>query len=115
MQSLHRMIITLDHHQVTSDGECRWFVCDVSDKRRGDDPYYDPLWQAVEGKNDALLAAFMHELRTRDIASWNPEQVARKIGSVGLARKSLLRLAPPLVWLFEQVDAASQDPRVSSI
>jgi hypothetical protein len=74
MQSLHRIIMTLDHHQVidASDDECRLFVCDVSDKRRGDDPYYDPLWEAVEAKNDALLAAFMHELRTRNVTNWKP-------------------------------------------
>jgi len=95
MRSLHRIIINLDHHQIidASEDECRLFECGVLEKRRADDHYFDPLWKAVDGKNDALLAAFMHELQTRDITDWKPEQAARKI----LARQKLQSLEPAAV------------------
>ena len=104
MKSLHRVIMTSNHDQViaASDDERRYFVCDVSDKRRGDDPYFDPLVRVIRGEDKTTLAAFMHELQTRDIKDWKPEQAARKSPNSDLARQKLLSLEPPLQWLLEQ-------------
>jgi hypothetical protein len=104
MKSMHRMIITSNHDQVisASDDERRFVVCDVSEARRGDDTYFAPLVRVIKGEDDVTLAAFMHELQTRDIKAWKPEQAARKAASIDLARQKLLSLEPPLQWLLEQ-------------
>jgi hypothetical protein len=80
MKSMHRMIMTSNHANVIAmtEDERRFFVCDVSDRKRGDDAYFAPLWRAAKGEDDATLAAFTHGLMKRDIANWNPEQGARK-------------------------------------
>jgi len=79
MKSMHRMIMTSNHANVIemTEDERRFFVCDVSDKKRGDDAYFTPLWRVANGEDEATLAAFMHELKTRDITDWKPEQAAR--------------------------------------
>jgi hypothetical protein len=70
---MHRMIITSNHDDVVqlSDDERRFFVCRVSDRRQGDRMYFVPLWRVANGDDDATLAAFMHELRTRDSRTGN--------------------------------------------
>ena len=95
IKSMHRVIMTSNHDQVVaaSDDERRFFVCDVSDKRRGDDTYFAPLIRIIKGDDDATLAAFMYELQTRDIKDWKPEQAARKAASTDLARQKLLSSA----------------------
>ena len=91
MKSMHRVIMTSNHDQViaASDDERRFFVCDVSDKRRGEDVYFAPLVRVIKGDDDATLAAFMRELQTRDIKNWKPEQAARNAASIDLARQKL--------------------------
>jgi len=109
MKSRHRVLITLSRDQINAarnDG-CRLVVCHVSDNWGGGNAYFDPLWKAVRGQNDALLAAFMHELRTRDIANWKPDEAARKLGT--LARQNVLALDPPIIWLTEQASTATKD------
>ena len=103
MKSMHRMIMTSNHDQVisASDDERRFFVCDVSEARRGDDAYFAPLVRVIKGADDATLAAFLQELQTRNIKNWKPEQAARKAASIDLARQKLLSLEPPLHWLLE--------------
>ena len=105
MKSMHRVIMTSNHDQViaASDDERRYFVCDVSDERRGDDDYFAPLIRVLDGEDDATLAAFMDELQTRDIRSWNPEKAARQCADANLARQKLFSLEPPLQWLLETV------------
>jgi hypothetical protein len=109
MKSMHRIIVTLDHHQIidASNYEWQFFVCDVSDDRGGDDARFDPLRKAIDGENNALLAAFMHELRTRNISNWNPREAARKLST--LARQKVLALDPPLVWLFDMLERTTKD------
>jgi Family of unknown function (DUF5906) len=111
MKSMHRMIMTSNHDQVVaaSDDERRFFVCDVSDKRRGDDAYFAPLVRVIKGEDETALAAFMYELKTRDIKGWKAEQAARHAGNIDLARQKLLSLEPPLQWLLEKVCAAVAD------
>ena len=89
MRSMHRMIMTSNHANVIemSDDERRFFVCEVSDKRRGDDSYFAPLWRVANGEDDVALAAFMYELKTRDITNWNPEQAARNAAAVFQRRR----------------------------
>jgi Family of unknown function (DUF5906) len=108
MKSMHRVIMTSNHDQVVaaSDDERRFFVCDVSDKRRGDDVYFSPLVRVTKGEDEATLAAFMYELRTRDINGWTAEKAARNASSIDLARQKLLSLEPPLQWLLEQAEVA---------
>jgi Family of unknown function (DUF5906) len=108
MKSMHRMIMNSNHDQVVaaSDDERRFFVCDVSDKRRGDDAYFSPLVRVIRGEDEATLAAFMYELRTRDINGWKAEKAARNASSIDLARQKLLSLEPPMQWLREQAEAA---------
>lgn len=105
MKSMHRMIMTSNHDQVisASDDERRFFVCDVSETRRGDDVYFAPLVAVTKGEDNDTLAAFMYELQTRDINNWKPERAARHAASGGsdLARQKLLSLEPPLQWLLE--------------
>ena len=116
MKSMHRMIMTSNHEQViqASDDERRFFVCDVSETRRGDDVYFAPLVAVTKGEDKNTLAAFMHELQTRDINNWKPERAAREAarGGSDLARQKLLSLEPPLQWLLEstlsQSDPVSQ-------
>src|ERR1700737_3410668 len=107
MKSMHRMIITSNHDHVisASDDERRFFVCDVSEARRGDDVYFAPLVAVTKGEDDATLAAFMYELQTRDIKNWKPERAAREAASASsdLARQKLLSLEPPLQWLLETI------------
>jgi hypothetical protein len=95
MKSMHRMIMTSNHAnaiEITED-ERRFFMLDVSDKRRGDDIYFVPLWRAANGEDDATLAAFMHELMTRDITNWKPEQAARNAAAaLHRARETLVKL-----------------------
>ena len=112
MRSMHRVIMTSNHDQVVaaSDDERRFFVCDVSDKRRGDDAYFVPLVRVIKGDDDATLAAFMYELQTRNIKHWKPEQAARKAATTDLARQKLLSLEPPLQWLLETETAARAGP-----
>jgi uncharacterized protein DUF5906 len=116
MKSMHRVIMTSNHDQVVaaSDDERRFFVCDVSEKRRGDDPYFAPLVRVIKGEDDPTLAAFMYELQTRDIADWKPEQAARNVANVDLARQKLLGLEPPLQWLLEQIDKLDVAPVVQT-
>jgi Family of unknown function (DUF5906)/Primase C terminal 2 (PriCT-2) len=106
MKSMHRMIMTSNHDQVisASDDERRFFVCDVSERHRGDDAYFAPLVAVTKCEDDFTLAAFLYELQTRDIKNWNPERAAREAASTGsdLARQKLLSLEPPLQWLLEQ-------------
>ncbi len=106
MKSMHRVIMASNYAQVilASEDERRYLVCDVSDRRRGDDSYFAPLVRVTEGKDEAALAAFMHMLLTRDIKNWKPERAARTAGSTGsdLARQKLMSLDPPLQWLLEQ-------------
>jgi Family of unknown function (DUF5906) len=92
MKSLHRMIITSNHEQVieASEDERWFFVCNVSDKRRGDDDYFEPLVRIIKGEDDVSLAAFMHELQTRDITNWKPERAARNTAAVDLVRQKLI-------------------------
>ena len=103
IKSMHRMIMTSNHDQViyASDDERRYAVYDVSEARRGDDVYFDPLVAIFKGQDDVTLAAFMHALQTRDINDWKAEQAARKAGGIDLARQKLLSLEPPLHWLLE--------------
>ena len=75
-----------------TDDERRFFVCDVSDRRRGDDDYFAPLWRVANGEDSATLAAFMHELKTRDITNWKPEQAARNAAALHVARQKLVSL-----------------------
>jgi hypothetical protein len=107
MKSMHRMIMTSNHDQVisASDDERRFFVCDVSEARRGDDAYFAPLVAVTKGEDDDTLAAFMYELHTRDIKNWKPERAAREVASASgdLARQKLLSLEPPLKWLLETI------------
>jgi hypothetical protein len=100
--------MTSNHDQVVaaSDDERRFFVCDVSDKRLGDDAYFSPLVRVIKGEDEATLAAFMYELRTRDITGWKAEKAARNASSIDLARQKLLSLEPPLQWLLEQAEVA---------
>jgi hypothetical protein len=95
IKSLHRMIMTSNHANVIemSDDERRFFVCDVSDIRRGDETYFAPLWRLANGEDDATLAAFMHELTRRDITNWRPEPAARNVAALHSSRQtvSLLR------------------------
>jgi hypothetical protein len=109
MKSMHRLIMTSNHDQViaASDDERRFFVCDVSNKRRQDDGYFAPLVRVIKGEDDATLAAFMLELQTRDIKNWKPEQAARNAANTDLARQKLLSLEPPLQWLLEQTELAA--------
>jgi ABC-type cobalamin/Fe3+-siderophores transport system ATPase subunit len=94
IKSLHRMIMTSNHANVIemSDDERRFFVCDVSDKRRGDETYFAPLWRVAKGEDNATLAAFMHELKTRDIANWRPEPAARDVSALHSGRQKLVSL-----------------------
>lgn len=103
MKSMHRMIMTSNHDQVidASDDERRFLVCDVSERQRGNDAYFAPLVRVIKGQDDATLAAFMYELRTRDITKWQPEPAARKVAGRDLAAQKLLSLEPPLQWLLE--------------
>ena len=80
MKSMHRMIMTSNHDQVisASDDERRFFVCDVSERHRGDDAYFAPLVAVTKCEDDFTLAAFLYELQTRDIKNWNPERAARE-------------------------------------
>jgi hypothetical protein len=107
IKSMHRMIMTSNHEQVVaaSDDERRFLVCDVSDYRRGDDSYFEPLVRVAKGEDEVTLAAFMHELKTRDIHGWKAEQAARRAGRADLARQKLLSLEPPLQWLLEHAQS----------
>jgi hypothetical protein len=113
MKSMHRMIMTSNHNQVVaaSDDERRFYVCDVSEKRKGDDGYFAPLVRALNGEDEMTLAAFMYELQNRDIKGWKAEQAARDASGDDLARQKLLGLEPPLQWLLEQTTA---DPIVAA-
>jgi hypothetical protein len=104
MKSMHRMIMSSNHDQVieASDDERRYYVCDVSAKRKGDDLYFTPLVSVLNGQDQATLAAFMYELTTRDIRGWKAEQAARNTASNDLARQKLMSLEPPLQWILEQ-------------
>ena len=72
VKSMHRMIMTSNHVGVVgvSGDERRYFVCGVSEKKRGDGSYFAPLWNVAQGTNDTALTTFMHEQSTRDIANW---------------------------------------------
>jgi hypothetical protein len=103
MKSMHRLIMTSNHDQVVaaSDDERRFLLCDVSDKRRGDDVYFAPLVRIAKGEDEPTLASFMYELQTRDIKDWKAEAAARKVASIDLAWQKLLSLEPPLQWMLE--------------
>ena len=109
IKSSHRIIMTSNHAQViaASEDERRFFVCNVSDKRRRDDSYFAPLVRLIKGQDDATLAAFACELQKRDIRSWKPEQAARNVGRKDLARQKLFSLDPPLQWLLESAREAA--------
>jgi Family of unknown function (DUF5906) len=95
IKSLHRMIMTSNHAdvvQMTAD-ERRFFVCEVSDKRRGDHDYFVPLWRIADGRDDATLAAFMHDLKTRDITNWRPEHGARNVAAFHSSRQKLVSVS----------------------
>src|SRR5262249_32685589 len=111
IKSMHRLIMTSNHDQViaASDDERRFFVCDVSEGRRGDDAYFAPLVRAIKGEDDATIAAFLDALMTRDIKGWKPERAARTAASAALARQKLLSLEPPLQWLLEEVEKSIRD------
>lgn len=113
MKSMHRMIMTSNHNQVVaaSHDERRFYVCDVSEKRKADDTYFSPLVRVLNGEDAATLAAFMHELCTRDIKGWKAERAARDAAGDDLARQKLLSLEPPLQWLLEETTA---DPIVAT-
>jgi hypothetical protein len=94
IKSMHRLIMTSNHAnvvEVTND-ERRFFVCDVSDKRQGDHAYFAPLWRVANGEDDTTLAAFMYELKTRNITNWKPEQGARNAAALHAARHKLVTL-----------------------
>jgi hypothetical protein len=105
MKSMHRLIMASNHDKVVdaSEDERRFFMCEVSDEKRGDDAYFAPLVDIVKGRGEATLtlAAFMHHLQTRDISNFKPERAARSAGKRDLARQKLLGLEPPLQWLLE--------------
>ena len=94
IKSLHRMIMTSNHADVVqiTDDERRFFVCDVSERRRGDYKYFAPLWRAANGEDNTTLAAFMHELKTRDITNWRPELAARDVSALHSSRQKLVSL-----------------------
>jgi hypothetical protein len=110
MKSTHRVIITLKPDQISAapNDEYRLFVCDVSDNRHGDGNLH-PLRKAIEGQNNRLLAAFMHELRTRDISNWKPQEAARKLSGATLAPQNVRALDPPLVWLSETLECTTKN------
>jgi hypothetical protein len=112
MKSMHRITMTSNRDQVVaaSDDERRFFVCDVSDKRRGDDNYFAPLVRVIKGEDDETLGAFMHLLQTRNIDGWKPEAAARNAAGIDLARQKLLSLEPPLQWLLELTQSDSRPP-----
>jgi Family of unknown function (DUF5906) len=94
MKSMHRMIITSNHADVVeiSADERRFFVCDVSDQRRGDDNYFAPLWRVANGEDNTMLAAFMYELKTRDITNLRPWHSVRDAAALRAARQQIVSL-----------------------
>jgi uncharacterized protein DUF5906 len=100
IKSMHRMIMTSNHTDVVeiSDDERRFFVCDVSDKRLADYSYFAPLWRVASGEDERTLAAFMHELKTRDITNWRPEQGARNVASLHITGQQMMASPSEQAW-----------------
>jgi hypothetical protein len=94
IKSVHRMIMTTNHRDAIAltEDERRFAIFDVSDRRKGDDAYFAPLWRVANGEDSESLAAFMHELKTRDITNWRPQQVARDSASLHTARRTIVEL-----------------------
>jgi Family of unknown function (DUF5906) len=115
MRSFHRLMMNSNHDHVVAatEDERRFVVCRVSDKKKGDYAYFDRLSRVARGEDDATLAAFMHELQTRDIKAWNPEQAARAVAGIDLAHQILLSLDPPLQWLSEMGGFSTPHPVTS--
>jgi hypothetical protein len=92
--SMHRMIITSNHRDAVAmtEDERRFAIFDVSDQRKGDDDYFAALWCVANGEDYDTLSAFMHQLKTRDITNWRPEQIVRDTAALHAARQRIVTL-----------------------
>lgn len=94
IKSMHRMIMTTNHRDAVAltEDERRFAIFDVSDRRKGDETYFAPLWRIANGQDDDTLGAFMYELKTRDITNWRPELAASGSAALHSARQGIVKL-----------------------
>ena len=97
LPSILRMFISSNEDWVVpaSEDERRWAVFEVSNARRGDEPYFNALRYEMDGAGPGAL---LHYLRNYDLSGFN---VRKAPETEGLRNQKLATLGNIEAWWFE--------------
>lgn len=102
---VHMMLASNEEWIVPAGKDARrFFVSDVSEKRRGDQAFFGRLWQHME---DGGFAAMMHDLLTMDLDGWRPSSCIPQTRALG--DQKVQSLDPPskfFLWLLSEGNLA---------
>jgi hypothetical protein len=101
INSLHRLFAATnaDHWKHTDKDDRRDFVLRVSEKKKGDHPYWKELYQALD---DGEVEAMVHDLLNRDLSAFN---VRHKPETAELQAQKIQSLGPVEEWWHDCLQA----------
>ncbi|PSD30142.1 hypothetical protein C7E12_09115, partial [Stenotrophomonas maltophilia] len=82
------------------DGERRFAVFNVNERRRGDKEFFDALNRQLNGGG---LAGLLHEMLSRDLGDWHPRDSVPQ--TEALAEQKLMSQSPEESWWDGLLDA----------
>lgn len=102
---VHMMLASNEEWIVPAGKDARrFFVSDVSDRRRGDHAFFGRLWRQME---DGGFAAMMHDLLAMDLDGWRPSSCIPQTRALG--DQKVQSLDPPskfFLWLLSEGNLA---------
>lgn len=102
---VHMMLASNEEWIVPAGKDARrFFVSDVSDRRRNDQAFFGRLWRQMD---DGGLAAMMHDLLGMDLEGWRPSSRIPQTRALGDQKvQSLDRPSKFFLWLLTEGNLA---------